>query len=132
MSHDLESAQPADPTAVPARIDTQVWEKRPDGYLYPIRVKTVHEVLAEIRAAVGPDPAGAEEYLMASNWVPNEQPWPTGRIAVFVVTGDSEGHYLHVEVLSDPGHQLVLLGKTFHGKDAAWALARRIADLLDV
>ena len=57
-------------------------------------------------------------------------PWPTrdGRLAVFSVRGSSEGDYVHVE----QGGKLILLSKTFQGRDAAWTFARNVADLLGV
>lgn len=58
-------------------------------------------------------------------------PWPNpegSRTVVFSVRGSSEGDYVHVE----QGGQLVLLCKTFQGRDAAWTFARNVADLLGV
>ena len=58
-------------------------------------------------------------------------PWPTrdsGHLAVFSVRGSSEGDYVHVE----QGGKLILLAKTFQGRDAAWTFARNLADLLGV
>lgn len=62
-----------------------------------------------------------------------ESDWPEGHTVVFPVTGGSEGHYVHVGVVGRDGkfHDL-LLGKTFAGWDAAWAFARRVADLLGI
>ncbi len=132
MSHELESGPTAETPAVPPHVETEVWESGPDGYLHRIRVKTVAEVFAEIRTVVGAEPPGAEEGLHVAPWIPADHKWPSGQIAVFAVTGGSEGHYVHVEVLGDGRYECVGLGKTFHGKDAAWSLARRLADLLDV
>ena len=57
-----------------------------------------------------------------------------GRIVVVSVNGSSEGDYVHVEVHAREGDQVVshlmFLGKSLMGRDAAWAAARRIADLL--
>ena len=85
----------------PAFIETDVWETRPGGSRRWVRTKTIAEVFDEIRAAVGDAPAGAEEYLSIPPWVEADRPWPDGRIVAFAVTGASEGHYVHVEVLSD-------------------------------
>lgn len=64
----------------------------------------------------------------------DRQPWPHGRVIVYVVTGGSEGHYTHVDVIDtqDGERYDILLAKTFQGLDAAWGFARRIVDLLDV
>ena len=57
-----------------------------------------------------------------------------GRIVVVSVNGSSEGDYVHVEAHVREGDQVVshlmFLGKSLMGRDAAWAAARRIADLL--
>jgi hypothetical protein len=132
MSHEPESRPSAEPPAAPIHVDTQVWEHGPGGYLRWARSKTVTEVFEEIRAALGPEPPGAEDGLHVAPWIRHDQKWPAGQVAVFAVTGGSEGHYVHVEVLGDGRHECVGLGKTFQGKDAAWTLARRLADLLGV
>jgi hypothetical protein len=54
--------------------------------------------------------------------------WPEGQVAVFSVRGGSEGDYTHVEVHG----QLLLLAKTFQGRDASWKFARNVADLLGI
>jgi hypothetical protein len=60
-------------------------------------------------------------------------------ISVFPVTGGSEGHYLHVEIITPPKEargqgprEMVFLGKTFMGWDYAWRQAKRVAELLGV
>ena len=51
---------------------------------------------------------------------------------MYPVSGSSEGDYLHVGVVAcDGAYQILLIGKTFAGRDA-WAFARRLADLLGV
>ncbi len=132
MSHEFESGPSGEPPALPDYIDTEGWERGPDGLLHRTRIKTVLEVFAEIRAVVGPEPRGAEEGLSVAPWIPADHTWPPGRIVVLAVTGGSEGHYVHVEILADRHCECVGLGKTFQGNDAAWALARRLADLLEV
>ena len=66
--------------------------------------------------------------------------WPdTYRwVSVFPVTGSSEGHYLHVEIISQAKQagengprDLVFLGKTFMGWDYVWRQAKRVAELLE-
>jgi hypothetical protein len=52
-------------------------------------------------------------------------------IAVFPVTGSSEGHYVHVELIRDQGKRsLFMLGKTFQGMEHAKAMCSKIIDLL--
>jgi hypothetical protein len=76
---------------------------------------------------------GAEESFGIFPTVARGREWPEGRTVVFPVTGGSEGHYVHVEVQTGDGRcELMILGKGFAGPDAAWALARRLADILGV
>jgi len=124
-------------------IDTEVWMPRGDGsgYLTRVRRRTVNEVHALLKAAMEePVPGldgyttieGAEEYFSAP-LIDGDRDWPEGRTVVCPVVGGSEGDYVHVGVVGRDGkfHDL-LLGKTFAGRDAAWAFARRVADLLGV
>lgn len=114
-------------------IETTIWRPDPErlGISLVDRVRTVREVYDDLRAAVGEYPKGAEEYLsLMPQWL-DDEPWPQGRIVVFAVNGSSEGDYVHVEVHDREGSRvLLILGKTFDGRDAAWAFARQAADLL--
>jgi len=63
--------------------------------------------------------------------------WPgddTWRIAVFAVTGSSEGHYVHVGVFSarenGPGYRNLMLAKTFRGMDHALEIAAAITKFM--
>lgn len=121
------------------RVDASVWVADPGrpGFLTAARRRSVDEVYREIVALVGRPEGGltvvdgADEYFSVSPGVAGEREWPEGRIAVFAVTGGSEGHYVHVEVKAGDGQsELMILGKGFAGEDAAWALARRLAGVL--
>lgn len=115
-------------------VDTEVYEPHPDqpGYRRRARVKTVHEVCDELVTELGNYPAGGEEGLHVYPTVGADTLWPEGQIAVFPVTGGSEGHYTHVEVLAGEQRHLLMLAKTFDGFDAAWRFSRRLALLLSV
>lgn len=58
--------------------------------------------------------------------------WPTSWrwIACFAVTGGSEGHYVHVEVIQGGTRRLMFTGKTFAGMEHAYKMARRCAEHL--
>jgi len=131
-----------------ATVDTSVWvpDTTPgrEGYLKEARRKTIGEVHAELLAVTGrhadgldsPVVDGAAEYFSVTTGVDPDREWPEGRIVAFAVTGGSEGHYVHVEVIGGTVHartaELLILGKTFEGPDAAWNLARRLAGILGV
>jgi len=52
-------------------------------------------------------------------------------IACYAVTGGSEGHYVHVDLIgSEEARKLVFLCKTFEGMDHAYKIAQRCAELL--
>lgn len=76
-----------------------------------------------------------------SGLVDNVYLWPDSvrHIACYAVTGGSEGHYVHVDVLHDYMHTVVghirvargiFLAKTFRGMAHAQKMATRIAELL--
>ena len=51
-------------------------------------------------------------------------------LACYAVTGDSEGWYVHVDVISGDSRKLLFLCKTFADMDAAYKIAKRCAELL--
>lgn len=125
-------------------VETQVWvgdtergwSPEGGGYLRLVRTKSVREVYEELREILGEYPDGGEEYFTLMPELGKddrgEGEWPQGRIVVFSVNGTSEGDYTHIEVHDNEGQRhLMMLGKTFMGRDASWAFARRIADILE-
>jgi hypothetical protein len=114
-----------------------LWEQHPDkpeGYLRRARIKTVAEVFAEIVAVTGELGPGHDEYFSVTSGPRGDMPWPDGRIACYAVTGGSEGHYVHVDVIrmgiaeDDTGQPgTVLLAKTFA---AAHCFAGQLARIL--
>jgi hypothetical protein len=47
------------------------------------------------------------------------------------VTGGSEGHYVHVDLIDGDGKRtMVLLAKTFSGMETAYKVALAIAEIL--
>lgn len=61
-----------------------------------------------------------------SHW-PLDYHW----IAVFAVTGGSEGHYVHVEAITGEKRELLFLGKTFRGMDNALAAVALLTKILE-
>jgi len=51
--------------------------------------------------------------------------------AVYAVTGGSEGHYIHVDLIrNDESRELVILAKTFDGMTTAYEIAHDLAVFL--
>lgn len=75
-----------------------------------------------------------DEYFSIANKYDGPKYWPTDYrwIAVFAVTGGSEGHYIHVEAISDNRRELLFLGKTFQGMDHALEIVKILSKLLEV
>ena len=117
----------------PQNVEVYVWDRkvRP-GYLTKVRTKTVGEVYDELRAILGDYPDGGEEYFSVSVSTRPDREWPDGDIVCFSVNGSSEGDYVHCQIHYNGHHELIFLGKTFMGRDASWAFARRLADLLEI
>jgi hypothetical protein len=73
-----------------------------------------------------------DEYFDAS-YDQRKRVWPLyGRIAIFAVTGGSEGHYVHVENLHNEKHRCLMLAKTFRGMDFALSLVSALTKILEV
>jgi hypothetical protein len=130
-------------SVIPTRIDTEVWVPCPDSpYLHRERSRTIDEVHALLTATMTePHPRypeqvwieGADDGFSVWPFIDGHREWPVGRTIVYSIEGASEGDYVHVDSISRDGvlHPL-LISKTFDGRDAAWAFARRLADLLGV
>jgi hypothetical protein len=59
--------------------------------------------------------------------------WPDRshhHLACFAVTGGSEGHYIHVELLAGEERIPLFVGKTFEGMPHAWKVAMACAEAL--
>lgn len=58
--------------------------------------------------------------------------WPTRYwgIAVYAVTGGSEGHYIHVDIITEGKTTPLFLGKTFMGIDFALELSNALTKIL--
>lgn len=58
-------------------------------------------------------------------------PIPThSNLAVYVVTGTNEGHYIHIDAISRDTHKSLILGKTFCGLEIAIQIANEITRML--
>jgi hypothetical protein len=125
-------------------VPTDEYEPVPDkpGFSRRTQYRLVKDVLADIAKILQEEGLLPDEYFN-SEIANSFERWPAGRwIVCDAVTGNSEGHYIHVAVISgnkagerDPKTQwlysIVLLGKTFQGLEFAQKSANRIAQLLD-
>jgi len=74
-----------------------------------------------------------DEYFNLATPSLTKEKWPrfVKWIACYAVTGASEGHYVHVDLIyHDNSRQLVFLGKTFQGMQHAQAIAAKCAEEL--
>ena len=106
-----------------------------------LKTRTLGEVRTEIGARLhelkdADDPThslyGHLDYLSLGGLTEGHLPWPSSWswIACFVVTGGSEGHYLHVEVITNDQRWLLYLGKTFSGIDKALEISNALTKML--
>lgn len=114
------------------RVEVYEWRRNAQtGYLDKVRTKMIGEVHDELREILGEYPDGGEEYFSVMGSARDDE-WPEGDIVCYSVNGSSEGDYVHIDVQRDGKRQLVMVAKTFMGRDASWAFARRLADLLEI
>jgi len=119
------------------KIRTEIWKPRDDGYLELYRRRSIREVYDnahEVLIAAGVN--GDLDYFSPGVTTDLARAWPAARcVACFVVPGNSEWHYIHVEaagLLEADGtvtdrRELLLLGKTFGGFDVAHNIAGILA-----
>ena len=112
-----------------------------------VKAKTIRDIYRELRTALEAeklvDEAEENAYFSVSPLVPEgafDSPFPTGYVfvACYAVTGTTDGHYVHVDLLY-PGpasdtHPLrshtMFVGKTFKGMEHARRMANKCADVL--
>lgn len=101
------------------------------------QVKDIHkDLVAQLGSMID------EYFHVANTWSEQGGPgfninarseWPDNVkwIACYAVTGGSEGHYIHVDVIyTDQRRDMAFMGKTFQGMAHAQAIANRCAELL--
>lgn len=122
-------------------IEIKKWVPNPEkpGYLKYAGNRTVVEVFTELKKRLEHDGLLPDEYFCISGDYrrDGDKPFPERHrwIACYPVTGDNEGHYIHVDALvpreKDGEHYLesvpVFLGKTFQGFDFAAKVAAACA-----
>lgn len=109
------------------------YDETESGYIVNERAKSIETVFKWIKDQVGKKTLYKMDYFLIISTNKKSDPWPIrySWMPCFVVTGGSEGHYIHVEVIYDDGsRKLLLLGKTFGGWDAAFEFSNKLSILL--
>ena len=94
-------------------------------YMHYSHNRSIGEIFQELKKRLEKDRFLPEEYFNIAPWQSAEKEFPQWRwIACYAVTGCSEGHYIHVDVIASGGERnLLFLGKTFQGKSFATKVA---------
>lgn len=114
-------------------IDFDFYEPIPEkpGYVRSTGRKTIGEVYEELCARLKAQRLYPDEYFSLEKYdIKKEAPFPNGRLCCFAVTGGSEGHYIHLEIIDyddDSKRKHLVLGKTFNGMDFAYEVAKACA-----
>lgn len=103
------------------------------GYIVETIPATINQVYEYLRKNMPDDMI--DEYFsnMATygkngdNAFPQDYNW----IACYAVTGGSEGHYVHVDIIKEDKRTLLYLAKTFRGYDHACAIAAHLGKMLN-
>jgi hypothetical protein len=115
------------------------WDITDKGYYINHRNKKMGEVFAAVEKKFKdeyPD-LYAELDHFGAFWPTDSKEMPDRRwLGVFYVTGDSEGHYIHVEAigtgLEKDKRECLFLGKTFTGRDHAEKVVCALSRILEV
>lgn len=108
------------------------------GFVKNEQGKPKNEVMLWLKEEIGKAGIDLQEYDYFSltkdgNFPVVYKPWPIDawRIACFAVTGGSEGHYIHIDMIDKNANvKNLILGKTFMGFDHALALVTVVTKLL--
>ena len=118
------------PNPIMLCIDEPIPDK--PGYVRELPRKTA-EILAELMTRLDAEGLRPDEYgfsLSASREIDNGTFWPLryAWVACYAVTGGSEGHYIHIDVITREDKRILMsLGKTFEGMDKALLIANACA-----
>lgn len=103
-------------------IETDIWEADPEkkGYLRLVRLRTIEEVYREVVQFLKEQflHDRLEHFSIINDEVKEFPKWRW--VACYAVTGGSEGHYIHVDAITNDGKTVqIFLGKTFLGMNFA-------------
>jgi len=121
-------------------VNTEKWRPDPEnkGYLKysgQFTVKEVYDAIVKLLPEYGIEIERLEYFSCCSeyNYENSNREFPRSRwIACYVVTGDSEGHYIHVDSIDEEGkRKMVFLGKSLVGRDYAEKFCNAVSRILD-
>ena len=125
-------------------VNTEKWGPDPqkEGYLKyegQFTVKEVYDAILQLLPEHGIDinygsPGGLEYFSsVLDNHGNQEKEFPRSRwIACYVVTGGSEGHYIHVDSIDgNDKREMVFLGKSLCGREEAEHFCTVVARILE-
>ncbi|MCA1064735.1 hypothetical protein QTG56_24300 (plasmid) [Rossellomorea sp. AcN35-11] len=105
------------------QIETEVWVPNPENspFMMTERVKTYKEVYQELSEVLKKEGVYDELDYFSNMMRREDSEFSTTYrwIACFAVEGGNEGHYIHIETISEGGNELIYLGKTFMGLEHA-------------
>lgn len=127
-----------DPRTVALEIERRILgpDGLPSGYVKRVGTRRLRDILEDMERMLRSELGDIEYLKVAASLKPGEGPeatWPEDWrwVASYAVTGDSEGHYIHVDVvLRDGTRRMVFIGKTFGGMDHALKVANACAKVL--
>jgi len=127
-----------DPKTVPVEVYKYVLKPdgTPSGYIRRVGNRQLMYILNDLIAKLGEDYKELDYFGYSSaierkdrgqvTW-PEKWHW----IACYVVTGGSEGYYIHVDVIfSDGTREMIFLGKSLSGMDLALRVANKCTKFL--
>ena len=121
------------------RVDTYTeYDVNSDGYIVNEVGRQMRDIYKDVQAKLEekyPELTERLEYFSLSVGYPDSNAvWDTDThwIAVFYVTGGSEGHYIHVEARKENESKLLFLAKVLDGKETTQALTLALSEIMDV
>jgi hypothetical protein len=103
------------------------------GYIIETIPATINNVYEYLKKSLPKDMIDEYFSCMSEYKKKGDQPFPQDYdwIACYAVTGGSEGHYVHVDIIKDGTRELLYLAKTFMGYDHACEIAAHLGKMLN-
>ena len=115
-------------------IQIDIDEEIPDkpGYVRTIDTATIEDVYNQIVELMTNSMYEEMDYFKVCYDKRNEKiPMDYRRIFAYVVLGDNEGHYIHVDIMTNVKSETYIIGKSFMGFEKAQETASYISSLFN-